>query len=178
MTLPTPIVARTARQILRKFALSDAPDIFALNADREVTRYLGDDEAFASVEVALEFLKGYDPYRTEGMGRWAAVDATTNEYLGWCGLRVQPDGDVDLGYRYKRAAWGRGLATEASHACLAIAFGPLGLASVVARAPPENAASIRVMQKVGMRYDGPSEFAGHPAVLYRIRAADYAGAQK
>ena len=114
MTLSTPIVARTARQVLRTFALSDAPDIFALNADREVTRYLRDDEAFA---------------------------------------------------------------TEASHACLAIAFGPLGLASVVARADPANAASIRVVQKVGMRYEGPSEFAGHPAVLYRIRTADYAGAQ-
>ena len=150
MTLPTPIVARTARQILRKFALSDA----------------------------LEFLKGYDPYRTEGMGRWTAVDATTNEYLGWCGLRVQPSGDVDLGYRDKRAAWGRGLATEASHACLAIAFGPLGLESVIAHAYPENAASIRVMQKLGMRYEGPSKFAGHAAVLYRIRAADYVGAPK
>lgn len=177
MTLPT-TVARTARQVLRQFSLADAPDIFALNGDREVTRYLGDDEAFASLDAALEFLKGYDPYSTEGMGRWAAIDPTTNEYLGWCGLRVQPDGDVDLGYRYKRSAWGRGLATEASQACLAIAFGPLNLESVVARADPANTASIRVMQKVGMRYEGPSEYAGHPAVLHRIRAADHAGAKK
>lgn len=88
MTLPTSIVARTAHKVLR----------------------------FASVEAALEFSKGDDPY--------------------------------------KRAAWGRGLATKASHACLAIAFGSLGLESGVARADSANAASIRVMQKVGMRHEG------------------------
>lgn len=175
MTLPTPIIARTARQILRQFTLSDAADIFALNADAEVVRYTGDGP-FASEEAALEFLKGYDPYTTEGMGRWACVGAETNEYLGWCGLRVQPDGEVDLGYRYKRSAWGKGLCTEASRACLAIAFGPLDLATVVARAATENAASIAVMRKVGMRYEGPSMCAEHPGVLYRINKGDYAGA--
>ncbi len=177
MTLPTPIVARTARQILRQFALTDAADIFALNGDPEVVRYTGDG-SFASVEAALEFLKAYDPYSKEGMGRWACVDATTNEYLGWCGLRVQPDGEIDLGYRYKRAAWGKGFCTEAAHACLALGFGPLGLKTIVARAANENGASIAVMRKLGMRYEGESMCAEHPGVLYRLNASDYAGAPK
>jgi [ribosomal protein S5]-alanine N-acetyltransferase len=70
----------------------------------------------------------------------------------------------------------RGLCTEALQACLALAFGSIGLTTVVARADPANVASIRVMQKIGMRYEGPSTFAGHPAVLYRLDKRDYAGA--
>ncbi|MEO6576913.1 MAG: GNAT family N-acetyltransferase [Polyangiaceae bacterium] len=173
----TIIVARTARQILRHFELGDAPGIFALNGDPEVVRYTGDGP-FASVEAALAFLEAYDPYSKEGMGRWACIDAATNEYLGWCGLRVQPDGEIDLGYRYKRSAWGKGLCTEAAHATLAVGFGQLGLKTIVARAANENAASIAVMRKVGMRYEGPSMCAEHPGVLYRLDASDYAGAPK
>jgi RimJ/RimL family protein N-acetyltransferase len=163
------IVARTARQILREITPDDAAATFALNADPEVLRYTGD-PPFASVEAARRFLEGYDVYRREGMGRWAAIDVTTGELLGWCGLRRQADGAVDLGYRYRRAVWGRGLATEAGAACLALAFGPLGLDSVIARAHPDNAASIRVMVKLGFTFEGPSTFDGQPAVLYRIRA--------
>jgi [ribosomal protein S5]-alanine N-acetyltransferase len=166
------IVARTVRQILRETVPDDAPAMFALNADPEVRRYTGD-APFASVEEARSFLAAYDAYAREGMGRWAAVEVATGEVLGWCGLRRQRDGDVDLGYRYKRGVWGQGLATEASAACLDLAFGALALNTVVARTHPENARSIRVLEKLGFRLEGPSSFDGLPAVLYRLRAIEW-----
>lgn len=161
------IVARTERQILRELTPDDAAALYELNADPGVLRYTGD-PPFASVEEARAFLGRYDPYRAEGMGRWAAIDVNTGELLGWCGLRRQRDGDVDLGYRYRRAVWGRGLATEASIACLDLAFGPLGLASVIARSDPANARSIRVMEKLGFVLEGPCAFEDLPCIQRRL----------
>jgi ribosomal-protein-alanine N-acetyltransferase len=166
------IVARTARQLLREFVTGDAAALFALNADPDVMRYIGE-SSFDSVDEARRFLANYDPYRTEGMGRWAAVDSSTAEFLGWCGLRRLDDGDVDLGYRYRRAVWGRGLATEAAHACLDLAFDSLGLSSVVACARADNAASIRIMQKLDFRFERSLVLGGQPSVLYRLLAEEH-----
>jgi len=160
-------VARTARQVLREFVPDDAADMFALNADPLVMQHIGP-PPFGSIEETRAFLEGYHPYRTEGVGRWVAADASTGDFLGWCGLQRLDEGDVDLGYRYRRAVWGQGLATEASRACLRIAFDVLGLGSVVARARAENLASIRVMQKLGFRFERALDLGGRPAVQYRL----------
>ncbi len=136
------IVIRTARQILLEQGPCDAHDIFALSADLEVTRYTGGD-SFESVESARRFFESYRHiHRREGMARWTALDSRTGEFLGWCGRRRQSDGDVDLGCRYRRSVWGRGLATEVGQACLRVAFERLRLSSVIARAHPENVASL------------------------------------
>ncbi|MGD0676894.1 MAG: GNAT family N-acetyltransferase [Polyangiaceae bacterium] len=167
------LVIRTARQILREQGPCDANDIFVLNADDEVTRYTGGD-SFESVEQARRFLESYQHvHRREGMARWTALDSRTGEFLGWCGLRRQSDGDVDLGYRYRQSLWGRGLATEAGQACLRIAFERLRLSSVIARAHPENVASLRVMQKLGFQFEASSSCEGLPALVYRLRADAY-----
>lgn len=168
------IVARTERQILRELVPDDAEALFALSADPAVLRYTGD-VPFGSVDDARRFLAGYDPYRREGMGRWAAIEIATQALIGWCGLRRQADGEVDLGYRYRRSAWGYGFASEASRSCLAVAFGPLALSTVIARAHPENAASIRVMTKLGFHFERTEEFEGMPAVLYRLDADEWRG---
>jgi [ribosomal protein S5]-alanine N-acetyltransferase len=65
-----------------------------------------------------------------------------------------------------RDRWGRGIATEVAAACLAVAFGELGLPRVVALSYPENSPSVRVMQKIGMRDDGHFEAYGRRMVRY------------
>jgi|ERR1035441_6776534 ribosomal-protein-alanine N-acetyltransferase len=167
--METHVVARTERQILRHLVPDDAADMFALSADPEVMRFLPD-EPFASVEAARRFLEGYDPYTTEGMGRWAAIEAGTRTFLGWCGLRRQADGEVDLGYRYRRASWGQGLATEASRACIALAFGPMRLERIVAHAHQDNVASARVLEKLGFRATGDAVHAGLPVRFFHLDA--------
>ena len=81
--------------------------------------------------------------------------------LGWCGLKRHGDGQVDLGYRLLRSAWGRGYATEASKACLEWGFQEAGWtrSSVAWRA---NTASIRVLEKVGMRLLEAAGLRGDP----------------
>jgi RimJ/RimL family protein N-acetyltransferase len=159
---------RTERQLLRPMTPDDAQGMFDLNGDPEVLRYTFDDP-FASLEAARAFLVDYQHvYEREGFARFAAIDLSTGAYLGWCGLRRQPDGEVDLGYRYKRAAWGRGYATEASLASLRFGFEEARLTRIIARAHVDHAASIRVMQKVGMQFEAEDTFADRPAVRYAI----------
>jgi RimJ/RimL family protein N-acetyltransferase len=162
------LVLRTERQLLRRMTPDDAQGMFDLNADPEVLRYTFDDP-FASLEAARAFLDDYQHvYDREGFARFAALDASTGAFLGWCGLRRQPDGEVDLGYRYKRAAWGRGYATEAARVSLRFGFEDAGLHRIIARAHVDNAASIRIMQKIGMRFEASDTFADRPAVRYAI----------
>ncbi len=148
---------------------TDAEHAFALNNDPEVLRYTGDDP-FASVEEARAFLVAYPAYRQDGFGRWA-VELHDGTWLGWCGLRRQADGAVDLGYRFLRAYWGQGYATEAGLACLAWGFEQAGLAEIIGRVAKDNQASIRVLEKVGMHFwkQAPTEMDPH-ALFYRIRA--------
>src|SRR6187402_3312605 len=101
-------IIETPRFIMRNFELGDAQAMYELNLDPEVMRYTGD-KSFTSVEEAYTFLQNYNPYATEGFGRWICVLKDTGEITGWCGLRLQPDfGLVDLGYRFYKRFWGKG----------------------------------------------------------------------
>ena len=165
------VIARTARQLLREITVADAPFMVEMNEDPVVKQFTGDDP-FVSLEAAQKYFAEYDPYTTEGVGRWASIDLTSGEFLGWCGLR-RVGGELDLGYRYMARARGKGLATEASRPCLAFAFETLGEASVVARVFPGNAASMRVMDKLGMRYECNVMSGTHDVLQYRILADEW-----
>jgi RimJ/RimL family protein N-acetyltransferase len=147
------VTLTTERQTLRPMLPDDAEAMFAMHADPEVMRYVPD-SGFASVEEARAFLVGYqDVYRIEGYARWAAVETATSTWLGWCGLRRQSDGQVDVGYRYAKSAWGRGFATEAARVSVEYGFRTLGLERIIARAEPANVASLRVLAKIGFRFE-------------------------
>lgn len=157
----------SARLGYREFSPDDASDLFRLNSDPEVIRYTGD-PPFSSEEEARAFILGYDRYRRDGYGRWSVVSKETFKLLGWCGLN-RIDGDIDLGYRFFRSAWGQGFATEAARACLDFGFNQLGMSRIIARALPENIASWKVLEKVGMTFTGFGSCKGlKGARLYEI----------
>ena len=79
--------------------------------------------------------------------------------------------EVEIVWTVDPDRWGQGLATELGAASVAHAFGPLGLAEVVSFTLIENRASRRVMEKLGFAYEGETEYAGLPHVLYRLSAA-------
>jgi [ribosomal protein S5]-alanine N-acetyltransferase len=146
-------VIETERLRLHRFHVDDAPGFFALNADVEVVRYTGD-TTFASVEEAEALIRGYANYERDGFGRWSVYQRETGEYLGFCGLSYRPQLDeVDVGFRLQRRFWGQGYATEAARASLRHGFDALDLARIVGRAREDNAASHRVLQKLGMRFE-------------------------
>ncbi len=89
-----------SRIYLRPHSLDDLQGFYDLNLDYEVIKYTGD-KAFDSVDTAHEFLKSYISSNNPGFGRYAAFLHSTNEYIGWCGLK-EHDTFVDLGYRLKQ----------------------------------------------------------------------------
>jgi ribosomal-protein-alanine N-acetyltransferase len=166
--LSPPVILATSRIDLTELVPSDAPELFALNGDPEVVRYVGDGP-FASVEAAGAFLAAYRDYRAYGYGRWAMRRREDGAFLGWCGLKYHPDTcETDLGYRLHRRYWGQGYATEAGQACLDYGFGKLGLARIVAHVVADNTASSRVLEKCGMSPVASISLEGRPGLVYSI----------
>lgn len=141
----------TNRLIMREIVVSDAPEMFALNADPEVLKFTGD-QAFATVDQAKSFLESYTDYEKNGFGRWAVVRKSDGEILGWCGLKRHTNGMVDLGFRLMKKYWQKGYATESAKACIVFGFETLKLQEIVGRAELENSASIQVLKKCGMTF--------------------------
>jgi RimJ/RimL family protein N-acetyltransferase len=153
---------QTARLILREMRPDDAPALFLLNEDPEVLRYTGD-VPFASERHAREFLVDYPStsYLRDGYGRWACLSRTTGELLGWCGLRRQDSGEVDLGYRLFARCWGHGYET-------------LRLPVIVARVADANVASLRVITKLGMPRREAVRCHGLASTLFALTAEQWA----
>ena len=121
-------------------------------------------ESLARVQELIEH------QRRHGFGKWAAVERSSGELIGYCGIELYERGpDVELGFSLARSAWGRGYATEAARAWLEHAF-TLGIRRVIAVVKPANAASIRVLEKVGMTKIGRSRVAGGDWLLYETRS--------
>ena len=157
------ILLETGRLRLRRFVAADADLLVALDADPEVMRYI----TFGEPTPRSAYVETYLPrwfaiYAAQpGLGYFAAERRDTGEFLGWLHLRddrIEPQ-YVELGYRFKRSAWGHGYATEGSRALLAHGFGGLGLASISARTLLGNTASQHVMQKCGLRRVGEFVYA-------------------
>ncbi|MFC0006848.1 GNAT family N-acetyltransferase [Micromonospora siamensis] len=115
-----------------------------------------------------------DGWQRNGFGMWIAEVVATREVIGHCGLQRMEGGDeVELGYYFGRAAWGQGYATEAARACLAYGFDQCDLPSIVAVVRRENAASRRVVQKVGMLPERDGTFYDADATLFRLTSGDF-----
>lgn len=134
------------RLYLREWTPDDAHWLYELNADPQVTYYTSD-TGFSSPAAALDLILTYANYQRDGYGRWMVMDASTDEPLGWCGLKKNPWG-IDLGFRYYRKLWNKGYATEAANATIAWAK-KHHLGELIGRALSGNVASIRVLEKLG-----------------------------
>ena len=164
-------IIETERLQLRKFHTSDAQKMFELNSDQDVLQYTGD-EPFESVEDARQFLENYNAYEKTGFGRWSVILKSTNEFIGWCGLKYHDEGFVDIGYRFFKREWNKGYATESARACLEYGFKELKLEEIIGRAARENVASIRVFEKLNMKFQRNLDDCDgiHDAVIYRMRS--------
>jgi ribosomal-protein-alanine N-acetyltransferase len=112
--------------------------------------------------------------RRLGYAQWRVSERAGDRLVGIAGLQPLDGGpDVGLTYALEPHSWGAGYATEAGAAALAYAFTDAGLERVVAIARPENAASVRVLEKLGMRTAGTAEHWGREWARYELTAADW-----
>jgi RimJ/RimL family protein N-acetyltransferase len=176
----------TERLVLRRFTEADVDNLVDLDSDPEVMRFLtgGKTTPYDVIrnETLPRILHFYE--RFEGFGFWAAIEKSTGEFLGWFEFRLREDSgpdEVELGYRLRRPAWGKGYATEGSRALIRKGFTELGVRRVVAQTMAVNTASRRVMERAGLtlertfhqEWPEPTEGAEQGEVEYALRKADW-----
>lgn len=164
------VILETDRLLLREFVEEDAEAFFKLNSDLEVLRFVPD-KPLLNVEQARQLLVDHPiaDYRKYGFGRGACILKSTGEQIGFAGLKYLKElGEVDVAYRLMPTHWGLGFATEAALASVRFGFAELGLKRIIGLAMPENVASVRVLEKTGLRYVETVTFWGHQFSKYVI----------
>ncbi len=147
------IIFETPRLILRRFTIADAYLIQELNSDLEILKFLHEPPIENLNQAKTMITTLILPQYKKDLGRWAINTKNNNEFIGWCGLKYRSDRDeIDLGYRLKKRAWGKGFATEAAAHTLEYAFKKLQLQLITGRAHIENTASLKILEKIGMQF--------------------------
>jgi len=141
----------TARLLLRPFRMADVDAVFANASDPEWGRYIQVPAPYTARD-AEEFVARLVLTDPKDNLRWAVVHE--GRVAGNVDLTPGPEGVAELGYALARPLWGQGLATEAATAALAYGFESLNLVRIFAYAVSTNAASLRVLEKLGMRPEG------------------------
>jgi RimJ/RimL family protein N-acetyltransferase len=165
-----PIV--TARLILRPYRPEDVPHVHAVYYGDEAARRLtGGASTRAQTQTTIE--RYIDLQQLMGYSFWAVLERQTGDIIGEAGLKPFEGGgpDVELGYAFGAAYWGRGYATEAGHAVVREASGPLDLKRLVAVTSDDNNPSQHVLHKLGFRADGRRKVYGRD-LLHFVRERD------
>lgn len=166
MVTTVSFILETGRFYLREMNIHDAESLYRLNLHPDIYRFTTD-PPFESIKHAEQFLDSYHPYTTSGFGRWAVIGKHDGVFAGWCGLKYLLDeNEVDVGYRLLPEFWGQGIAVETATACCTYGFRVAGLKRIVARIHKENSRSVRVAEKMSMKYEKDLLYNGVPWLNY------------
>lgn len=165
----------TQRLILRRFEDADADAIYAMRSDAEFMRFIKQPESRKQAVGWMRMVSRY--WETDNFGFWAVVEKRSGETIGWSGTwNLWETGEKEIGFAIARKFWGRGFATEAASVALRYSFENRKAEKTVAVAIPENAASRRVMEKLGMKPEQQRYFGsyGLELICYSITKEEYA----
>jgi RimJ/RimL family protein N-acetyltransferase len=179
------ILLETERLVLRQFTENDVDNLLELNSDPDVVLFTADkqiDRSMIQTQTLPKWLKYYEEY--DGYGIWAVVERSSQAFIGWFIFRpaihapyfdpalANPD-DIELGYRFRKTAWGKGYATEGSKALILKGLSELGAQRIVAPSLAANVASIRVLEKSGLKLEKKflDEKLGLDVVIYTLNKA-------
>ena len=178
----------TSRLVMRRWIDDDRAPFAAMNADPEVMRYFPTSLDRAESDALVDRIE--EQFHSYGFGLWALERRSDAAFLGFTGLSPVHDdlpysGEVEVGWRLARAAWGQGYASEAAREALRVGFTGVRLERIVSLTAAINTPSRRVMQRIGMHRDPTDDFE-HPAlpnasplrrhVLYRLSRSEWTSA--
>lgn len=148
----------TERLLLREFRTSDDTAMFELDSNPEVHKYLGNNPV-TNIEQVQKYISSIQQqYLDNGIGRWITIEKSSNEIIGWSGLKFITEYENnhinfhDVGYRFMPQYWGKGYATEATRAALKYGFDSMNLNKIVGTTHVDNKASQRVLEKCGLKF--------------------------
>lgn len=168
---------RTERLALAPFTAEDGEELLALFTDPDVRRWLLDDSTVSRAWVDEEVSASETRFADDGDGLWSIREIGHPPIIGFVGYRPFFDPpEVQLLYGFLPAAWGRGFATEAAAEAVRYGFEDLGFDEVRAATDVPNAASIRVLERLGMREWRRSDDGPHGTLYFRVTRQEWAGA--
>jgi len=148
----------TERLILRELLPTDDVAMFELDSNTEVHKYLGNNPIH-TIEQAQEVIRMVrQQYVENGIGRWAAIEKQSGEFIGWSGLKFIREYENnhinfhDVGYRLLPKYWGKGYATESAKAAIEYGFTQLNLNEIIGTANVENIRSRKALEKCGLKF--------------------------
>ncbi|MGE5373749.1 MAG: GNAT family N-acetyltransferase [Bacteroidota bacterium] len=170
-------ILETPRLLLRRQVPADLDDLWALYCDPEITKYIPD--APRTREEAREELEWHmnGHPRNPDLGLWATTHKASRKFIGRCGLlpwEIEGQHEVEVAYTIARPYWGQGLATEAAKAISQYGLEALKLPRLVCLIDPDNIASQRVAEKMGMTYEKRVDEGEYtPFFIYAINKSNH-----
>ncbi len=166
------VILETARLRLEPWAPAHLDGLTVLNSDPIVMRYIGGvPQTREQTAVSIDRQRVY--WDAHSFGWWSFLDRTTDQIVGaGCiqHLAGNPENPIEIGWRLRPSHWGKGFASEAARTMAGFAFDRLGIDILLAVADPENGASRRVMERLGMRFRGIEFWYEMDVAAYAITA--------
>lgn len=163
----------TSRLTLRPATLDDLAPLHAIFTDARVRRWLFDDRVVSEAAAREIVEASIASFAGRGFGQWVLLEPGNPNLLGCAGLFTADGVEVEILYAVHPAHWGRGLATEAARAVLDHGFRTLSLPRIAARADTPNVESIRLMERLGMRFEEARPIDGRPTVHYALTREEW-----
>ncbi|BAY21436.1 putative acetyltransferase [Calothrix sp. NIES-2100] len=152
----------TKRLILREFQQKDVHQLAPILVNPQVMKFspTGILSALQTQDKIDNFITSY---KTFGFGKWAVIFKESNQLIGYCGIAIEQIDNVnerEIGYRLDPNFWGKGLATEAASATIQYGFEQFKFPDIIGIVNPANTASVRVIEKIRMKYEKSTIFHG------------------
>jgi len=159
----------TSRLIIRAFTEQDAGHLHRLLGEEDVLRYFPTPNPPSLDRVRSLIARQLAHWQEHGYGWWMAELRESQELIGWCGLQFLPEfGKTEVSYLLGKPYWRKGLGTEAARAAVQFGFETLGLKSILAIVHVDNAASRRVIEKLGMAFIEQTNLWGMECYRYQV----------
>jgi RimJ/RimL family protein N-acetyltransferase len=171
MKIPT---LTTPRLILRPFTEQDVDPLHRMLLEEGVLRYFPNPEPPSRERIQQMVSNLLRHWAEQGSGLWAVTSRSTGELMGRTGLMVVPGTEeVEIDFLYGKPFWNQGFATEGGRASLQYGFETLELEQIIGVVHPENMASRRVLEKLGLKFTEPRQYFGMDCYRYLIERSGY-----
>ena len=162
-------ILETEKLILRDLETGDLDSLAVIYADADVMKYIGTGKTFTREQTKAS-IDRWKAYREKnGYSNWAVADKSSGALIGKCGFSDLPDNlGIEISYLFTKNRWGKGIASEISLATLDYGFSILNLEKIKGFVYPENTASIRVIEKMGMKFEKEVEYFGVNPRMFSI----------
>jgi len=165
----------TNRLVLRQFRKDDLDIYSRIMGDREVGKWFPKGDGYTHEESEKSLKAILKHWSEHSFGIWAIIEKANGVLIGRCGLNlIDMTSEVEVDFVVTPNSWGKGFATEAAGTALAYGFQKLKLENTIALAKPENTASRRVIEKIGMQFKRNAEYWGITCAYYSISKTQFA----